>query len=1110
LFVSATSRGLKPLRLAVSEQLKTKKYDVVVQEEFAGSYLQIKDMIRGEIAPCDAVVLLVGPAYGFEPTEWPEGLRRCSYTQLEHELAVELGIPIYRYLVSEKFPLEQFAPEPTEHQQRQRDYVGRLKADDHIWYLFDTQEQLLATLEKTRFHKLVRPNLPFESIGTLFKGREDDLARVRRSLLTRPAHATAVTSKQAIHGLGGVGKTRFAVEYAHRYGSEYSARLYANADTPSALASNMATLVHVLDLQEKDEKEQAKQLEAVERWLRMHAGWLLILDNVDTAEAQSAVNAAFKSLTTGHVLITSRLTDWGTGVNAVELDVLSLPASTEFLIERTNRKTETPTAPARQVTASDPDEAEALAEELGRLALALEQAGAYICANRITFAEYRKRLTEVELEVLTWFDPEVMKYPRSVAVTWQASVRKLHDEGRNLLNLLCWLAPDSIPVTLIKTEPKEPPHFPIGDRERALRDLSTYSLARWNATGDGVTVHRLVQDVTRMRIEVATRNMAWRDMLFVTEAFVADHDPTNIHTWASVFTPAAPHISAVTAIAQDRNEPVESLIRLINSLAVYHATRADYSTACVQYRRALARFEAGQIEDPLKHGQLLSNLALSLSDINQLAEAEQLYTRAISLIKPLGDHQALGDVVNNLGMLLRKTGRLSKAERLFRDAIAIFDLRLVADDARTATSSNNLGELLHETGRYEEAETLYRKAVTIDESIYGNDHPSVSRDLNNLATLLQELDRLDEAEALLRRAAAIEEASYGVDHPNLAFRLNNLANILAQTCRNVEAEIYFRRALAIIERSLGPDHPDFAGPLIGLAELSRKTNRPAAAEELYHRSVSILRQSSGLSHSLLAKALVGLGSLFKETNRAEEAEPTLREGLAIAENVYGDRHPVVSLTMNDLACLLLSTGRPDEAEPLLLRGLAISKAIYGFDHPDVARGLLNLAEVYRASNRLEEAVPFVRQAISIFERSLGTNHPNVAIALHNLAGFLKGIGRREEAAGLYQRALLIDEQVLGPDHPNVAIRLNALAHLLIDSGSPDSAEPLFARAVHILLVYQSTTRNTHSSYNIILNNFLHFLMTHRGLTHGQALDSIRDLNRDVNRIGNPDLPNTNV
>ena len=149
-------------------------------------------------------------------------------------------------------------------------------------------------------------HLPYPSIGTLFKGRDEFIKQLRTSLQSPRHHrATAITGK-AVHGLGGVGKTRLAVEYAWQHADEYSAVLCVTADSPENLHRNLAELTGplVLDLAEHSATEEEARVAAALRWLQAHPGWFLILDNVDTEEAVVAVEKLLAELRGGHVLIT--------------------------------------------------------------------------------------------------------------------------------------------------------------------------------------------------------------------------------------------------------------------------------------------------------------------------------------------------------------------------------------------------------------------------------------------------------------------------------------------------------------------------------------------------------------------------------------------------------------------------------------------------------------------------------------------------------------------------------------------------------------------------------------------------------------------------------------
>ncbi len=134
--------------------------------------------------------------------------------------------------------------------------------------------------------------------------------------------------------------------------------------------------------------------------------------------------------------------------------------------------------------------------------MALEQAGAFIDKQRLSFAEYLKRWQAKRPEVLGWHDPRLMQYPASVAVTWETTIAQLTDPQRQMLDALSWLDPEPIPLFLFDAAPLAKA---IPEPRDALAGLAAYSLVRFDAAVDAVLVHRLVQEITRSRIPDADR-----------------------------------------------------------------------------------------------------------------------------------------------------------------------------------------------------------------------------------------------------------------------------------------------------------------------------------------------------------------------------------------------------------------------------------------------------------------------------------------------------------------------------------------------------------------------------------------------------------------------------
>jgi hypothetical protein len=208
--------------------------------------------------------------------------------------------------------------------------------------------------------------LPYASLGNLFKGREAFPRRLRESLTRAEGGKTAIVSR-ALYGMGGIGKTRAAVEYAWAYRADYTGLLFAQADYPEELRRNLASLARRMLLAEREAAEEEVRLEAVLAWLAANPGWLLILDNVDAPPALAEVDGLMGRLTGGHVILTSRLDRFARQVEPLELDVLSLDAAAAFLLEATDAR--------RRKAADDDTAARKLAEDLGSARVGLGAGG---------------------------------------------------------------------------------------------------------------------------------------------------------------------------------------------------------------------------------------------------------------------------------------------------------------------------------------------------------------------------------------------------------------------------------------------------------------------------------------------------------------------------------------------------------------------------------------------------------------------------------------------------------------------------------------------------------------------------------------------------------------
>ena len=731
IFLSCVNRELKSYRLKAEVIIQRRGYQPVFEENFELDDQTALNTLQTRIAECDAVVCLVGHAYGGELRNRPVDQPRRSFTQWEYFFAQELTKPIYRLAPHPDTPTDdqtaQPPPDPEAAELRALQAKFRRQVlDDQNFREFRNVDQLEKELALLRFawepgtgwHKPFI--VPFPSLGSLFKGREEVLTKLHQQLQATASRTAAVT--QVVHGLGGVGKTRLAIEYAYRYANDYCAVLFASADTPTRLESSLATLVakEALDLPEQaPETKPAEQAAAVMRWLKNHTGWLLILDNIDTDEASAAVRARFHGLAGGALLLTGRIGHYPADVHPVPLDVLTTPAAAEYLLQATEGQ--------RRPHAEDPGDAMELADEMGGLALAVEQAAAFIRTRHIRFRDYRDRWRAGERRVQGWHNPQLMNYPRSVLVAWDTTFDQLDPAPRALLEVLAWFAPEPIPREIVATETAQQifttlvSSDPAPDLEEALATLEKYSLVKWDETHDHFSLHRLVQDVTRQKQSDEQQEVLVLAAAKLWNAFlVSDPPPQDVRSW-NRWKPAAPHVDFVLWSADQR-----------------------------------------QIADPIS--RLMNKLGLFEEAVGRFQNAERLYRRSLAIDEQSfgPDHPQVAICLNNLAQLLQTTNRLSEAEPLLRRALEIDEQSFGPDHPEVATDLNNLAQLLQATNRLSEVEPLMRRALTIFEQSFGPNHPDVATSVNNLAQLLEDTNRLSEAEPLMRRALAIDEQSFEI------------------------------------------------------------------------------------------------------------------------------------------------------------------------------------------------------------------------------------------------------------------------------------------------------------------------------------------------------------
>lgn len=683
-----------------------------------------------------------------------------------------------------------------------------------------------------------------------FTGREYLLARLREQLVER--------HRAVLSGLGGVGKTQTAIEYAVRHRADYPGGVFwVNAETSNSLTSGFVAIATMLRLPGSESHDQEAIVKAALAWLNRGGGWLLILDNVDDRrEVQPFVPERDK----GDVLITSRESVFAELGIARALDVRDLDdeEAVHFLLARAARE---------DADSTDCTAAAELAAELGNLPLALEQAAAYITETNASFSDYLNAFRKRRVTLLEKAG-ELVSHD-TVAVTWAANfaaVEAISPAAADVLRVSAFLAPDAIPFELFfkGAQALGEPFASLSDPDEMamselLRPLARYSLIRSDAASHAFGVHRLVQEIVRAAIGKSERRTYVERVAAALNAAFPELDYAN---WAQC-NRLVSHVVSITGWVESDD------------------VRPD------------------------AFGQILNQTGRYLVDRGRYAEGESMLVRSLVIAEhALGpDHLDVARVLNNLGNAYFHQGRYAGAQPLRERALAIRERALGPDHPDVALSLNNLANDYLSQGRYVEAQPLYERALAIKERAFGSDHPDVALGLNNLAVLHEKQYRYAEAQQLNERALMIRERVLSPDHPDVAHSLINLAGLYVKQGRYADAQPLCERALAIKERAFGPDHPDVTLPLKNLADVCVKQRLYDQAEQLYTRALIIWEHAVGPDHPEVAENLVGLATLYKDQGRDAEAVAFFERALVIKGRVFVANHPELAEIRNNLEAL---------------------------------------------------------------------------------------------------------------------------------------------------------------------------------------------------------------
>lgn len=861
-------------------------------------------------------------------------------------------------------------------------------------YLNDQETRLLLEASLTALAPYW--NVPFLR-NPLFTGREEMLEELHQGLCTH--QAVALTQSYALHGLGGIGKTHLAIEYAYRHALEYTAVFWIEAESAERIISSFLVIAELLHLPAGQQADHLQIVGAVQRWLITHQKWLLIWDNVEDLDLLQRFLPPARQ---GSILLTTRRKTLGVLAQSIELPTMTAEEGTLFLLRRARllplKAENTQISQVLQHLPNAYTTAQKVATALDGLPLALDQAGAYVEETPCRLEDYLELYQTQRAALLNRRGETAMGHPASVVATWSLSfeqVEHTNAAATDLLRLCAFLHSDAIPEELFRDggtwlgEQLGPVAADAFQLHEAFRTLSVYSLLKHNVEERTLSLHRLVQAVLQESMDREERDLWQRRAINVLNAVFPEVTGNSTSDVWKQAERLLPHVLTLASGLSDQQERQETAAMLQKA--------ADYLTLRAQY-----------------------------------GQAEVLYQQALRIRNRImgAEHPDAAMTLNSLAILFFLQAKYERAEAWYHQTLRIREKALGPDHPQVASTLHSLAYTLFEQGKYEQVEELYLRALCIREQVLGPEHPDVAGTLNNLALFYYEQGKYEQAEPLYLRSLALREQALGPEHNQLAYPLNNLALLYYEQGKYELVEPLCLRALAVLEHALGPEHPRLIYTQNNLGRLYVEQNRYKEAEQVYQRALHLLEQGGEAEHPDVGGTLNNLAYLYMEQGRYEEAEQSYQRVLHIWRRVFGSEHGYLAFPLDGLARLCTEQGRYEEAKQLYQQALSIRQQVLAPDHPYRAFSLNGLATLYRKQGNYGEALSLYTRALTIREQRLGQQHPETAQTLHDLAICLQKQGKTDEAVSLVQRALTIREQRLGNAHPKTVATQALYEHLL--------------------------------------------------------------------------------
>jgi tetratricopeptide (TPR) repeat protein len=746
-------------------------------------------------------------------------------------------------------------------------------------------------------------NVPFRQKGSGVVGRESVLLELRALLLN--GAQTNIGHAASFRGMGGLGKTQLAVEYAYRYKEHYSnGVIWLSADQD--ISNQLITIA-------KKAKWFSPHLEAVEIlektiWkLKNTNEFLIIFDNVENYEQIESYLPTTE--VTPHLLLTSRIDI--NGFKVLPLALLTEVEAIELLLKEADKEIE---------CLSDEDNkiCQKIVDTLGCLPLAIELAGSYLQKRRtISFLQYQELLEKSLTETLNHQHlASFTNNQKGLLATLTLTEQEIEQAPliKDVLRLLSWSSSASMGVSLMATllhveevELIEPLALGV-----ELRLLASTEDNRYN-------IHRLLKEIQK-KLYPTSSHEQWPQQVCQTMVtwFTAKKDEfSQLHT----FQVELDHLEAWAELSEHYNWPYTAALFWLQAYPLWY--------------------------------------------LAQYKQAEILLNKAFQLITIKCDGELNAHILGDLGVIFGYLHKYEQALEYQEKALKIRQEVLGENHPDTATSYDNVGNTYSRLEKHDKALEYQKNSLNIRQEMLGETHPDTSISYNNISSTYSCLEKHNKAQEYQEKALKIQQEALGESHPHTATSYNNLGSTYRQLQQYEKSLEYNEKALKIRKEVLGEKHPNTATSYNNVGSIYGDLQQHEQALEYQEKALKTWQEVFGEQHPDTATGYNNIGALYGDLQQHDKALAYQEKALKVRQNVLSENHTDTATSFNCVGGTYDDLQQYDKALAYQEKALKIRKNILGESHADTCTSYNDVGVTYYKMRKYNQAIDHLKSAIAI-------------------------------------------------------------------------------------------------------------------------------------------------